>query len=64
MCSKVSLTQKLQVYSISGRCGMRNLAVEHNIATFSELSLTVAHWWQGRLTRGTESNRSNLMSSC
>ena len=51
MCSEVSLTQKLQVYSISSRCGMRNLAVEHNIATFSDLSLTVARR-QGRLTRG------------
>ena len=44
MCSEVSLTQKL--------LELRNLAVEHNIATFSELSLTAAHWWQGRLTRG------------
>ena len=30
---------------------MRNLAVEHNVAAFSELSFTVAAW-QGRLSRG------------
>ena len=39
VCSKVSLTQGFQY--ISSRCGMRNLAVEHNMATFSELSLAV-----------------------
>ena len=29
---------------------MRNRAVEHNVAAFSELSLAVH--WQGRLSRG------------
>ena len=32
---------------ISGRRGMRNWAVEHNMAVFSELSFAVH--WQGRL---------------
>ena len=32
---------------ISGRRGMRNRAVEHNVAAFSELSFAVR--WQGRL---------------
>ena len=35
---------------ISGRRGMRNRAVDHNVATFSELSLAVR--WQGRVRRG------------
>ena len=35
--SEVSLTHGLPVYS--GRCGMRNWAVERNVAAFSELSL-------------------------
>ena len=30
--------------------GMRNQAVEHNVAVFSELSLAVR--WHGRLSRG------------
>ena len=29
---------------------MRNPAVEHNVAAFSELSVAVS--WQGRLSRG------------
>ena len=42
---------------------MRNQAVEHNVDTFSELSLAVQ--WQGRLIRAsTMSNSTNLMSSC
>ena len=35
---------------ISGRHGMHNHAVEHNVAVFSELSLPVR--WPGRLSRG------------
>ena len=33
--------------NISGRHGMRNRAVEHNVVAFSELSFAVR--WQGRL---------------
>ena len=35
---------------ISGRSGMRNPAVEYNVAAYSELSF--APCWQGRLSRG------------
>ena len=35
---------------ISGKRGMRNWAVEHNVAMFSELSLAVC--WRERLKRG------------
>ena len=38
--SEVSLTRGFQY--ISGRCGMRNWAVEHIVATFSELYLLYA----------------------
>ena len=42
---------------------MRDRAVEHNVAAFSELSFTVRR--QGMLTEAsTMSNSANLMSSC
>ena len=42
---------------------MRNQAVEHNVAAFSELSLTVC--WEGMLSKAsTMSNCANLVSSC
>ena len=43
---------------------MRNRAVEHNVAMFSEFSLAV-RWW-GSLSRGysTISNSATIMSSC
>ena len=44
----LSLTQEHPVYS--SRHGMCNCAVEHNVATFSELALAVC--WRGRLSRG------------
>ena len=47
--SEVSPTQGLLVY-FRYRHGMRNPAVEYNIAAFSELSFAVH--WQGRLSRG------------
>ena len=46
--SKVSLTKGFR--HISGRRGMRNRAVERNVAAFSELSFAVR--WQGMLRRG------------
>ena len=45
--SEVSLTQGHPVYS--RRRGMRNRAVEYNVAAFSELSFAAR--WQGRLSR-------------
>ena len=35
---------------LSGRRGMRNRAVEHNVAAFAELSFAVR--WQGMLRKG------------
>ena len=44
----MSLTQGFRY--ISGRCGIHNRIVEHNVAMFSELSLAVH--WLGRLSSG------------
>ena len=46
--SEVSLTWGF--WYISGRHGMCNWAVEHNVGVFSELFLAVR--WQGMLCRG------------
>ena len=47
--SEVSLTQGLPVLFLVGVV-LHNLAVEHNVVAFSELSLAVSR--QGRLSRG------------
>ena len=46
--SEVSLTQGLTLFPVG--VVLRNRAVEHNVAAFSELSFVVR--WQGRLSRG------------
>ena len=42
---------------------MRNRAVEHNVAAFSELSFDV-RWQESYAEASTTSNSANLMSSC
>ena len=44
---------------------MCNRAVEHNMATFSELSLPVCWWGKAKQRlHSTMSNSANLISSC
>ena len=52
VCCKVSLTQGIKY--ISSMCGTCTWAVEHNMATFSELSLAVC--WEGKAKASTMSN--------